>query len=34
LWNISWDQTWNRMNLLLADTWESLNRSNSATTTG
>lgn len=32
LWNISWDQTWNRMNLLLADTWERLNRSNRANT--
>jgi UDP-galactopyranose mutase len=32
LWNISWDQTWNRMNLLLADTWERLNKSNRATT--
>jgi len=21
LWNISWDQTWNRMNLLLAESW-------------
>ncbi len=32
LWNISWDQTWNRMNLLLADTWDNVNRSNPANT--
>jgi UDP-galactopyranose mutase len=33
LWNISWDQTWNRMNLLLADTWDRITKSNRASTT-
>jgi UDP-galactopyranose mutase len=32
LWNLSWDQTWSRMNRLLAETWQDVSRTEQRST--